>query len=263
MDRLALEKFYTPDTLILQTITHIPRATHFVEPSAGAGAFLPYLKHRVYPGGSVTSYDLLPEHTDVIESSWFDVTSIPKNSVVVGNPPYTLAVKFINHAFALGASKVCFILPPSFKKKSIQRRIHKFAHLDLEIDLKDAEFTVGDATIEVPSIFQIWTIKPIPRAETRDVIEPDGWCFVKDRRIADISVRRVGVKCGYFQEVKDHLSQQSNLFIKFDKAVPNIIIERLVNEGVPVTDFSKIKSISKQEITEYVNQTVLDLYFQS
>ena len=128
----------------------------FLEPSAGDGAFLPFLPE------DTLAFDIEPKHEKVLEQDFFTWTPDKnKNYIVVGNPPFGLrgqqALKFINKALTF-ADFCAFILPPLFDsdgrgtpKKRIQGNLIYSGPCGNNYHYPDGK------GVEVNTIFQIWT----------------------------------------------------------------------------------------------------------
>lgn len=118
MAKIALDKFYTPDSLasycVQKTLEVIgfDRITEFIEPSAGAGAFLPYLKAT---GITYTAYDIAPDGEGIIQADFLSLPMLYKRGrCFIGNPPFNymrkISGKFYRRACQLG-DFIAFILP--------------------------------------------------------------------------------------------------------------------------------------------------------
>ena len=114
------DKYYTPKYLVEKTIKKtrelIPlnNISEIIEPSAGDGAFLPYLQKLNKP---FVCYDILPENKNIIKQDFLQL-DIPykKGRVIIGNPPYgssgSLFKKFLKKSSQI-ADYIVFILPVS------------------------------------------------------------------------------------------------------------------------------------------------------
>lgn len=128
----------------------------FIEPAAGAGAFLPYL-----PKDTV-ALDIEPQGENIEEGDFLLWTPSTEKNICIGNPPFGLrgntALKFINRA-ANFSDLVCFILPPLFNsggKGNCRDRV-KGLNLIKTIDVKpDYEYPDGKK-VNVNTVFQIWS----------------------------------------------------------------------------------------------------------
>lgn len=123
--RIPYDKYYTSETLAKKVVDKavatfgLENITEFVEPSAGAGVFLPFLKET---GKPVRAYDILPEG-DGIETADFLTLDLPykKGRCVIGNPPFfyqhKISLAFYKKACSI-ADFVAFILPVSIYRGS-------------------------------------------------------------------------------------------------------------------------------------------------
>lgn len=224
-----------------------------IEPSAGNGAFIPYIKKITE---HYSFYDIQPESPLIIQQDYlkFKPDSL-KIIHVIGNPPFgrqsSIALKFIQHSCTF-ASSVSFILPRSFKKDSIQKRIHPYFHLIKEIDLPDNSFLVNDKEFNVPCVFQIWK-KELTKRINQPKLEPVNFEFVKKTENPDISFRRVGVNAGDISEIIDNKSIQSHYFIKVNKEKIKDLKNIIYNKNNTVGP----KSISKQELIAEFNKVLI------
>lgn len=160
--RKELDKFYTKKSTAARLIgiasdilevdlTSAPT----LEPSAGSGAFSTQL-------GNVAAYDLYPEMDNVIKQDFLSDFTIPnaKNRIAIGNPPFGkkggLAVQFLNKCGRI-CKAVCFILPSTFKRWSVQSHIDKDLRLIYEEDLPLDSFEFDGKPYSLNCVFQIWT----------------------------------------------------------------------------------------------------------
>lgn len=109
------DEYYTPDHIVSDVMSQLTSLnlgiTGYVEPSAGGGAFLPYLPD------DTLAIDINPKSDLVIYGDFLDTTfPYQEGLCVVGNPPFgnrnSLAVKFFKKSVNLG-DYVAFILPIS------------------------------------------------------------------------------------------------------------------------------------------------------
>lgn len=165
------DQFYTPAATALRCFEAFLRVLEargeeeasfvYVEPSAGAGAFL-----GVLPSGRTTAMDVEPRHPDVCRQDYLDWRPDEKKGqrvVVFGNPPFglrgQLALQFINHS-ALFAEYVCFILPPLFDSdgKGAPRARVRGLNLIYSEPVEDGVFTDPEGRrVRVRCVFQVWS----------------------------------------------------------------------------------------------------------
>ena len=124
-----------------------------LEPSAGNGAFLPWLPHY-------EAYDLYPEAEEIKRQDFLTFTSDRENFITVGNPPFgsrsKLAIDFFNKA-AKYSNVIAFIVPVSFMKWNVQKELDKNFHLIDYFYLEPNSFLDRDKDFSVRTVFQIWS----------------------------------------------------------------------------------------------------------
>jgi len=256
MDLKALEKFYTPTDLVQKLVDTLPLGvSSVIEPSAGNGAWLAPLVCK-YGLFNVIGLDLEPEDESILRMNWFDTSrdTVAINFGVAGNPPFSLALKFINHAADLEADWIAFILPPSFKKASVQNKINRYYHLITELDIGEVDFTLGQESVSVPVVWQIWELRENMRPKIPVKTKSNHFKWLKTFEGADLAVRRVGAHAGKIMKPNKLLSPESHLFLKFTEIFTDEYIQGKIGCRIPVTDFSKIKSLTKEEVIDYVEE---------
>ena len=118
MSKIELDKYYTPDDLAkycvekTKEIIGEENITEYLEPSAGAGVFLKYLKDKPYQ-----AYDIKPEGDNIIQADYLSLDlEYRKGRCIIGNPPYgranNLSVQFYKKSIKIG-DYISFILPIS------------------------------------------------------------------------------------------------------------------------------------------------------
>ena len=245
----SLDRFYTKPEIALKCISLIDNLDGYdtiIEPSAGSGSFSKPLK--------CIAYDLAPSAEGIIEADWFkvDKSQFTLNSLVVGNPPFgvqcNLAVNFFNEA-ANFCKTIAFILPLSFKKRSVKDRLNRYFWLEKEWILPANSFLLNDKEYDVPCVFQIWTRRNVQREKLKQVTTTNLFKFVKDKAEADFRIQRVGGNAGKASYNLD-VSAQSNYFIKNTSSYSNDELMNIINN----TEFADIaytvgpKSLSKTEL---------------
>jgi hypothetical protein len=148
------------------------------------------------------------------------LTFIPEQAgpwVVVGNPPFgknsSLALRFFNQA-ARFADVIAFIVPRTFEKDSLQRRLSPNMHLVLEKSLDANSFLLDGQRYSVPCVFQVWQRRDTARIQPpRRLSHPDFEFTTRDR--ADFAFQRVGVAAGKLKSL-DHpaLAPPSHHFLR-------------------------------------------------
>lgn len=119
MSKIELDKYYTPDDLAkycvekTKEIIGEENITEYLEPSAGAGVFLKYLKDKPYK-----AYDIKPEGNNIVQADYLSLDlEYKKGRCIIGNPPFgdrnknnNLFIDFLNKSSELG-EYVAFISP--------------------------------------------------------------------------------------------------------------------------------------------------------
>ncbi|MET4133382.1 putative RNA methylase [Porphyrobacter sp. MBR-155] len=211
-----LDQFYT-DSNVAGVLYDFLRSKfdlnefQFIEPSAGTGSF-----SRLLPPGSL-AYDLDPKAPGIIEADFLKA-ELPETGKlgVVGNPPFgknsSLAIRFFNHA-ALKAELIAFIVPATFQKMSVQRRLDPHLHLVAEAPVPHNAFWFCGKRKHVPTVFQIWARRDVKRNTQRPPTRHPDFDFVKNPSDADFVIQRVGGDAGKIH--RDFgMSSQSHLFIR-------------------------------------------------
>jgi hypothetical protein len=102
--------------------------------------------------------------------------------IAIGNPPFgkncSIAVKFFN-VCANFCDTICFIIPRTFKRVSIQNQLNLYFHLDFSEDLP---FSNSDCVFEpamnAKCCFQIWKRRDIKRSKIRQSKTHPDWEFL-------------------------------------------------------------------------------------
>lgn len=142
MAKINLDKYYTPSDLAeycvkkTKEVIGVKNITEWLEPSAGAGVFLPYLDNNYL------AFDIEPEAENIEQKNYLEL-DLPylKGRCVIGNPPFgdrnNLARSFYKHACKMG-DYIGFILPISQFENS-----DSLYHFDLikSIDLGILEYS--------------------------------------------------------------------------------------------------------------------------
>lgn len=255
-----LDQFYTDGhvakycfDILLQHVELSPD-DWLLEPSAGDGAFLMVMRQRwaadrcigidIDPGcESVTRCEFLEE---------FSPNPAAKRWITTGNPPFgkncSLAVRFVKRA-AEFSEVIAFIVPLTFRKASLQKRLPMNLELVADVELPRRSFVFEGAPYSVPCCFQIWRRCDEPRVHVDAPLTHDDFSFVGPAQ-ADIAVRRIGAHAGKVLVEFDGYSPNSHFFMKSRKVGRSELIRRLSS-----IDWSDVKfhtagnpSISKREL---------------
>lgn len=237
MSKLSInDAYYTKPEIakmcMTQLLRFVPESDKFIEPSAGCGSFANLIE--------CLAFDTHPNGDNVIEKNFFEVSSdVITDSVVFGNPPFgknaSVAIKFFNHAATNGCKIIAFILPRSFKKESVQRKLNRFFHLIHEQEIPRNSFILQGNEWDVPCVFQIWQRSSVERKYER--FTPYVFSCSSDIDEADLFVRRVGAKSGMLI-AKEFATKSTTYYIK-----PNV--DKKVLEDALISAYPKLREISK------------------
>ncbi len=221
----ALDQFYTQpkvsEIFFKKLLTYINASEfYFIEPSAGNGAFSDLLQLN---GFNFEAFDLEPKKSYIKQQDFFDYNFTPsdnnKKIVVLGNPPFgknaSLALRFFNKS-ATFSNIIAFILPATFKKTSIQKRMALNFHLIYEEDTPSNAFIFEGNDYNVPCVFQIWEKQNYQRIYESPLSTSD-FIFLKTGLNADLAFQRVGANAGKitFSPKCVEKNVNSHFFLKF------------------------------------------------
>lgn len=261
------DQFYTKrivaETCVKDLLETLPWAATalWIEPSAGAGAFL-----GIY-GGETIALDLEPKAAGVVAQDFLKwntsniVTPSAARRIFFGNPPFgrqgSTAKKFLRHACDQGADALAFILPRSFMKPSMYGCIPFTYHLVKQVELPKDSFEVNKEPYDVPCVFQIWERRIEQKRESAEKEEADGFVYVKPGEAYDLAFRRVGGDAGKtFLPGETQPSVQSHHFLKFDHGIDVADIQKRVNQHIFPSNTTGPRSLSKPEINAVLNKLI-------
>jgi predicted RNA methylase len=256
------EQYYTPprvaDEIIDSVAQFLPdlHSRTLLEPAGGTGAF-------INPGiaagfKQVVSFDIEPHHELVQSGDFLEQRLDLSGCVTVSNPPFgrnnSLSIPFFNKAAEV-SDLIVFIVPRSWRKWTVQNKLHKNFHLvrddDLSIDYVDASGKLLSTKNNLRTCVQYWLRKP----EVRDPI------YVKDMGIiercgfedADATFTLFGYGCGSVKTDFPRKSNTTQMFIRLKH--PRAL------EALQVVEFSKFfmhtaytEALSIQEINFLLNE---------
>ena len=175
----SLDQFYTKPIIVEKVLTNLfnlfyslqtnYQNYYFIEPAAGAGHFLDGLvKHKIDLQKQVYAFDIEPKkHSMICQKDFFEIDfqswKLPlKQTITLGNPPFgkrgELALKFLNKSLEHSAI-VAFILPNTFQRYLVQKKVHLQARLVYNEQLPANAFLVNNQEYNVQACFQVW-IRP-------------------------------------------------------------------------------------------------------
>ena len=254
----------------------------WVEPSAGNGAFLNNIPDTydkigidIDPGSGAGNANIIKQ--DFL--TWVPPAQKTKTNqkpvIIFGNPPFgrqsSLAKAFIAHSCKIAStSMIAFILPRSFVKPSMSCAFESHFHCIHSSEVERNAFVLGggdgsgggDASYDVPCVFQIWQKRSVPRIVPEKITEK-GFQYVKETDPRDIVIRRVGVYAGRcFDGGGDvnsatEYNKQTHYFIKLNQqfvAAQHVkqIVEK-INAHVFPTNTTSPRSLSNREINIVLN----------
>lgn len=216
----ALDQFYTSRPIakscfeFLEKTIPLMDTDVFLEPSAGDGAFFERM-----PVDRRVGVDLEPKHPDVGQQN-FITEFVPRAGVqrwvVVGNPPFgknsSLAVAFFNRS-AEFAEVIAFVVPLTFRKQSLQRRLQANFELVDEMPLDDEAFVFEGRPYSVPCCFQVWRRTESVREHVLLPLKHKDFEFCQAAE-ADFAIRRVGGLAGKVLRDFRGYSPASHYFIR-------------------------------------------------
>ena len=133
---------------------------HYIEPSAGSGAF-----YDLMPAGRRTGIDVLPIRKEFVRSdflTWTPSLHAERRNLVIGNPPFGyrawLALAFVNHA-AKFADYIGMILPMAFQSDGKGSPKHRVKGMALQASRTLPPDSFVDAlgrSVKVNALWQIW-----------------------------------------------------------------------------------------------------------
>lgn len=271
-----LNKYYTKPNIVEKCLLELDKFFNIgnfdviIEPSAGSGNFVKGLNKYV-KDNKIKSYDIQPECKNILKVNYLnlktnDIISNERNILVVGNPPFgrqsSKAVRFFNKS-AEFANVIAFIMPRSFKKQSMQERLHKNFFLKHMIDLDDYSFYYNEKEFSIPCVFQIWFKKDDKRNIIIKEMPVSNYQFIKDPNSMKyknndiISIRRVGINAGEAKRYNNQ-NKQSHYFIIVEKHYFMKMIDYLNNKKWEHNNTLGPRSISK---TEFIN--VINLFYKN
>ncbi len=268
--REGLDKFYTAAVVAKQCVDLVKQNCQInkshdivIEPSAGNGSFIRYLKPLTRKNVFI---DIAPESPEVQAGNFFqfDASGLQEEGsrlIVIGNPPFgrqaSLAVRFIKHAASF-ADVIAFILPRSFMKDSMKAKVPRNFHLVHQWLVPNNAFVINNTTPhDVPCVFQIWERRDEQRSIPPPPV-PEGYRFVPKTEPHQIAIRRIGVYAGRVLTDTLSCSTQSHYFIAFDPGVLTAARLETLGEITYETRDHTVgaRSISKPDVIRKLNEVL-------
>jgi predicted RNA methylase len=258
------EQFYTPPELAIELVAQaskiIPNfsSRKFLEPAGGTGSFIEALQQT--GAKTITSVDLYPKHPLVETADFLEFESAEKDLVAVSNPPFgrnnALAIPFFNHA-ARFSEFICFLVPRSWRKWSVENRLnpnfHKILDEDVFVSYQDASGQSVTETNDLRTCFQIWQRQEAVRPA---IVVPDNGLIQKSSpEEAQLAIRVFGYGCG---KVLSDFPPQKNTTLMFLKT-KDPSVQKLLPE-LDYQRFSKntayTEALALPEINFLLNEAV-------
>lgn len=147
---------------------------HFIEPSAGDGAF-----YSILPKNRRIGIDIEPKAKGIKKANflkWQPPLKDKERYIIIGNPPFgkrsKLAVDFFNHSAKM-ANTIAFIVPRQFQKYSVHSKLNDNFKLIKDYKLGENSFyTSTKKDFSVRCVFQIWTINDTKYRNLRILTPP-------------------------------------------------------------------------------------------
>lgn len=250
----ALNSFYTKPEIAAQLIKKVGNLSNYdfiLEPAAGNGAFSKQIN-------DCFAIDIAPADETIKQMNFFEFYPPDKyNILVIGSPPFgqqnKMALEFFNYA-ARWAATIAFVLPMSFRKKSVQDKMDLNFHLNDELVLPSKSFTLNGYEKDVPCVFQIWQRASTPRKIMKLPTTSSLFTFVKKEE-ADFRIQRVGGNAG--KATKDlEKATSSNYFIKnLSEKTDEEFINYVNTLTFPEMEYTTgPKSLSKGELVSIIEK---------
>jgi len=177
---LPHDQYYTPAWVVRQCCdivlpTAQPRTTHILEPSAGHGVFVRALRER-YPDAVIHANDVDAIHHDVNHMCFeganatynqnfldFQPPEGLRYGLCVGNPPYTMAMQFVEHALTISEC-VVFLLRQGFLSSAKRNAFFRNQPPTHIFQLAHRPSFTGDRQTDFADYcFVVWDVRRTPR----------------------------------------------------------------------------------------------------
>jgi len=163
------EQYYTNskvvDLCMSAVLNHIDLSGKtLLEPCGGTGEFIKGFQRSGVEDKDIISYDIEPKHPLVKLGNYLETDlSQHKDLVCITNPPFgrnhSLSTRFFEHSSKY-CDYICFLVPKSWRKWSLQNKLSLDFHLIEDIDLPMNCFYLSDGTKKDKNVlntdFQVW-----------------------------------------------------------------------------------------------------------
>lgn len=201
-----------------------------LEPCGGTGEFVEaIMSHKI----EVISCDIEPKHQDVVYADFLDPTDDPifKNGkklssysgiVTITNPPFgrnhDMSIPFFRRCAEM-SDYICYIIPKSWRKRSVINRLPQNYWLVADIELPSNSFYFPDGSKSdkgvLQTVFQIWEKRETPRPTIK---EPDHGLLKKIQPVkGQVQIYRKDKRQFYVKEGGKFVEVEEDLFCKGEK----------------------------------------------
>jgi predicted RNA methylase len=261
----GLEQYYTPRPLALELtrvlFDHLdnPQQLQYLEPAGGTGSFVDAL--TTLGATNVVALDTHPKRPNIKRADFLKHQPDGADLVTVSNPPFgrnnALSIPFFNHAAAF-STHIAFLVPRSWRKWSVQNRLHPNFHLihDQDVNLiyvDQDEHPLAKAN-ELRTCFQIWKKRASQRAKVQ--VPDNGFLKKTSPQEADVALRVFGYGCSQVLEDFPRVPNTTLMFLSLGQGISATLIRDL--------DFARFKNntaytqaLSFQEINFLLNEKLL------
>lgn len=218
-----------------------------VDPCGGGGAIA-----DVMPADTI-AMDVDPKFHTIIKANYLATTIVSDRPIaVVGNPPFRLAVQFFNHA-AKQAKVIAMIVPCTFRRDAVLRRLDDNFHLVAETDVPEWAFVRAGAPYDVPAILQIWERRRTKRVKPVLITRHEDFEFGSSEG-ALMGLQRIGANAGRIHQ-EFYRNNNAHLWVRADPE-SGALVKGMLNTlalAVMAQNTSAVPFINKAEIyTMYV-----------
>lgn len=260
------ERYYTPTELALELTAELASMVPdlaertLIEPAGGTGSFIEAAQS--FGVANLLSVDTHPLHHLVQKADFLKWRPPVKlrteaKAVALSNPPFgrnnALAVPFFNRA-AEYCEYIAFVVPRSWRKWSVQNRLHPNFHLihdiDVAVNYVDAKGLLLSGNNRLRTCFQIWQRQPHPRQ--RYLVADLGFVSRATPLAADLAITTFGYGCGRVHREFERVPNTTRVFLKVhDQRVYQVI------ENLDYAQFynhtAYTEAVSMQEINYLLN----------
>jgi len=298
------DAYFTPIDVAKQCVSSLMTTVNnykdylFLEPSCGEGVFVKAFSELKSEDIKIVTVELNP--TDYKPTHVGDFLTFSKEVLIgenkcitFGNPPFgknaSLAVKFFNHA-ATFSDYIAFIVPKSFEKDSIMKRLNSSMQVVERVDLGDCKFSkkrnsgspppdkVGSPScargvisddFKVPTLWMIWKKQEELSLSKNKVSKNENSRItfhtktnIEGRTTCDFVIQRIGNRAGrmFFDNWDKYLTSQNFYFIEIKDLKPEEL-EDIKDHKLDLENIeSKFKtastnhSVTKGDVSEFLNK---------